>query len=102
MNPPLGYRYVSTPGIEGDPLPPPPPNGAGVTDQSDVSLFLAAVDEANKVPEFMIDGQVRGALSFSLAGAVRGLADRDRDGQVTQLEMSDYVRRTVRDLSHGL
>jgi hypothetical protein len=101
LNPTLGYRYVSPTRIENDPLPPPPPRPNGDTAENDVALFLAAVNEAQKVPEFLIDGEARGALSYAFAQALRGDADTNGDNVLTKGEIEEYIRRTVREVSDG-
>ncbi|MEO0692186.1 MAG: caspase family protein [Pseudomonadota bacterium] len=102
VRPILGYRYVSPTEMENDPLPPPPPATPASDGREDVALFLAAVDDANKVPEFLIDGKPRGALSYSFASGIRGGADADGNGDITKAEIEEYVRRKVRDVSQGI
>jgi hypothetical protein len=38
-----------------------------------------------------IDGKKRGALSWAFARALEGRADKDGDGQVSELELLGYV-----------
>lgn len=102
VKPALGYRYVTPEGIENDPLPPPPPLPAGGEVEDNVALFLAAVNEAEKVPEVLIDGVARGALSYAFASGIRGAADLDGDGVITKGEFEAHVRRTVRRKSDGV
>ncbi|MGJ8583845.1 MAG: caspase family protein [Marinosulfonomonas sp.] len=102
INPVLGYRYFSNGKIADDPLPPPPPNTLKNDGDDDVALFLAAVGEADKVPEFMIEGQARGALSYAFAESLRGKADKDQNGALTKSEVEEYVRRRVRGISQGI
>ncbi|MCB1448341.1 MAG: caspase family protein [Rhizobiaceae bacterium] len=64
--------------------------------------MLAATAEALPVPEVVIEGKSRGALSWSFARAVEGKADRDGDGIVTRIELEDYVMSTVRMRSESL
>ena len=64
--------------------------------------MLAATAEALPVPEVVIEGQSRGALSWAFARAVEGKADRDGDGAVTRIELEDYVMSTVRMRSESL
>ena len=100
LNPTLGYRYVTHETVSGDPLPPPPPPpGSGET--GDVALFLAAVNETQKVPEVLIDGMPRGALSYAFADGLRGAADLDGDARITKGELEVHVLRTVRQISDG-
>ncbi len=102
LNPTLGYRYVSPTGIQDDPLPPPPPRPVASDGQDDVALFLAAVNEAQKVPEYLIDGEARGALSFAFAEGLRGHADSNGDQILTKGELETYIRKTVRQVSQGV
>lgn len=102
IDPPLGYRFFSYEKITDDALPPPPPHKLPDDAQDALSLFLGAVDDANKVPEFMIDGNARGALSYAFAKGLRGEADLNTDGALTKGEIEEYVRRTVRGISQGL
>jgi uncharacterized caspase-like protein len=99
--PALGYRYVSVGRIEADPLPPPPPRPDAREGREETALFLGAADDSEKTPEFLIEGQARGALSFAFAAALRGAADANGDGIITKGEVETYVRRTVRSISLG-
>lgn len=100
LNPTLGYRYVAPEELSGDPLPPPPPP-PGTDEAGDVALFLAAVNETQKVPEVLIDGTPRGALSYAFADGLRGAADLDGDASITKGELEVHVLRTVRQISDG-
>jgi hypothetical protein len=64
--------------------------------------MIAATAEALPVPEVVIDGKSRGALSWSFARALEGNADRDGDGVVTRVELEDYMMATVRIRSESL
>lgn len=64
--------------------------------------MLAATAEALPVPEVVIEGRSRGALSWAFARAIEGMADRDGDGTVTRIELEDYVMSTVRMRSESL
>ena len=101
LKPTLGYRYVTPQNMTADPLPPPPPPPSGGDTPDQIALFLAAVNETEKVPEVLIDGVARGALSFAFADGLRGAADLDRDGVLTKGELETHVRRTVRQVSDG-
>ncbi|NNE81499.1 MAG: DUF4384 domain-containing protein [Silicimonas sp.] len=101
LQPALGYRYVEAETLEADPLPPPPPP-ARAEGKDSVVLFLAAVSETEKVPEVMIDGTPRGALSYAFSSGLRGAADFDGNGTVTKGELETHVRRTVRQVSDGV
>jgi hypothetical protein len=64
--------------------------------------LLAATAEALPVPEVVIEGRSRGALSWSFARALEGKADQNGDGTVTRNELEDYVMSTVRMRSESL
>lgn len=103
ISPSLGYRYTSVREISDDPLPPPPPPSASDDEgREDATLFLAAVDETQKVPEFLIGGVPRGALSYAVAEGLRGAADANHDGKITKGELETQVRSSVRRVSEGL
>lgn len=100
--PVLGYRYFRTDGtLADDPLPPPPPPPAG-GELADVALYMGAVPDSERVPEFLIGEAPRGALSFAFAAGLRGGADADGDGRVTGTELESFVRAEVREISRGL
>ncbi|MBB5041671.1 caspase family protein [Shinella fusca] len=63
---------------------------------------LAASLESQPTPEVIIDGQPRGALSWSFARAVEGSADRNGDGLITRIELEDYVFSNVKNRSEAL
>jgi hypothetical protein len=64
--------------------------------------LLAATPESQPVPEVAINGQARGALSWSFARAIEGMADSNQDGLISRNEMEDYVMATVRMRSESL
>lgn len=63
---------------------------------------LAASLESQPTPEVMIGGEARGALSWSFARALEGNADRNGDGEITRVELEDYVFPTVKSQSEAL
>lgn len=63
---------------------------------------LAASLESQPTPEVIIDGEPRGALSWSFARAVEGSADRNGDGVITRIELEDYVFSNVKNQSEAL
>ncbi|WP_181699753.1 caspase family protein [Chthonobacter albigriseus] len=97
--PKLGWRQAPAYKIEDDALDPISTAAANVTTDFDFRTltFLAAVDESSKVAEIRIPGEakVRGALSYAVARAMEGAADRDGSGSVTRRELFEYVRQTV-------
>ncbi len=102
LQPALGYRYVAVNGLKNDPLPPPPPRAAERETREQTALFLAAADDSEKTPEFLTNGVPRGALSYSFAASIRGLAaDDNQDDRLTKGEIETFVRRKVRSVSQG-
>ncbi|WP_347313403.1 caspase family protein [Defluviimonas sp. SAOS-178_SWC] len=101
LAPALGFRYVSVGKIEADPLPPPPPRTSTAEGRDVAALFIAAADDSEKTPEFLIDGRPRGALSYAFAASLRGAADADGDRVLTKGEIETYVRRKIRSVSQG-
>lgn len=63
---------------------------------------LAASLESQPSPEVIIDGEPRGALSWSFARAVEGAADRNGDGRLSRVELEDYVFANVKNQSEAL
>ncbi|MCV9965326.1 caspase family protein [Pararhizobium sp. BT-229] len=63
---------------------------------------LAASLESQPSPEVIIGGEARGALSWSFARAVEGLADRNQDGRISRVELEDYVFANVKHQSEAL
>lgn len=87
-------------------LPPPSQeavSGAAVKD-ADLSqvTVLAASLESQPTPEVVIEGEPRGALSWSFARALEGAADRDGDGLISRVELEDYVFSNVKLQSEAL
>ena len=73
---------------------------AGEGPLAHVSL-LAAAQEHEKVPEIEVGGEMRGALSYLFARALRGEADGDGDGVLRRGELWDFVRENVRMASEA-
>jgi hypothetical protein len=90
--PGVRFRKMETPTIAADQLPLPPPEAAKLTeDDFDNVTFVGAVAEDKLTPEVTIDGRKRGALSWAFARALEGRADKDGDGEVSELELLGYV-----------
>jgi hypothetical protein len=72
-------------------------------EEFDRVTFLAAADKFTKAPELRIEGQptLRGALSYAVARALEGAADRNADGKTTRRELFEYARQVVQQYSHG-
>ena len=87
-------------------LPPPSEeavSGAAVKEaQFRTVTVLAASLESQPSPEVIINGEPRGALSWSFARAVEGAADRNGDGRLSRVELEDYVFATVKTQSEAL
>lgn len=87
--------------IEDDPLPAPP----AVTHEARLSLpssivYLAAARDNQRTWELTIDGQQRGALSYSFARALEGRASAG-DGETTLADLRAYVRTEVGHKTFG-
>ncbi|MHA1157298.1 MAG: caspase family protein [Alphaproteobacteria bacterium] len=97
-SPAVRYRTgrFSDPDLDEDLLTLPPP-AAALIEAADFSLvtFISATQDGMLTPELIIDGQPHGALSWAFAKAIRGAADGDRDGQLTQQELLSYLVPTV-------
>lgn len=95
----LVWRQVPTYRIQEDDLTPIATTADALATSFDFKrlTFMAAVDENSKSPEISIPGveQKRGALSYAMARAFEGAADRDGDGTVTRRELFEYARQTV-------
>jgi hypothetical protein len=72
-------------------------------EEFDRVTFLAAADKWTKAPELRIEGQPtpRGALSYALARAFEGAADRNGDGRTTRRELFEYARQVVQQYSQS-
>ncbi|MGI9382271.1 MAG: caspase family protein [Methyloligellaceae bacterium] len=78
--------------ITDDQLNFPPPEVAKLKEKDFKSVtFVGATSEDKLTPEVEIDGKQRGALSWAFARALEGKADKDGDGEVTQLELLGFV-----------
>ncbi|MEP9374710.1 caspase family protein [Mesorhizobium sp. KR1-2] len=93
------WRQVPSYKIEEDDLAPISTTADALATSFDFKrlTFLAAVDENSKSPEISIPGvsQKRGALSYAVARAFQGAADRNGDGKVTRRELFEYTRQAV-------
>lgn len=85
------------PDLAGDLLKLPSPALATIDEDKDFRniTFIAATQDNMLTPELMIDGEPHGALSWAFARAVRGDADRNRDGHLSQQELLAYLVPTV-------
>lgn len=98
------FRVSPKPKVSRDELlkfaPPAPQVSLKVTEQDDFT-FLAGVADDRLVPEVQIDGQARGALSYSFARALEGAADENHDGVTTEKELVSFIRSSVLQHSDG-
>ncbi len=92
---PAKVRFSSYRVGKDDRLPPPPQPTQRGDDLPANIAFFGAVQENELAPEVRIDGQMRGALSWSVAKALRGEADFDENGKVTRQELERSVSRSV-------
>ncbi|OJF90002.1 caspase family protein [Pararhizobium antarcticum] len=70
-------------------------------DFRDVTVLAASL-ESQPTPEVIINGEPRGALSWSFARALEGAGDRNGDGMISRLELEDYVFSNVKNQSEAL
>jgi hypothetical protein len=99
----VGSKFVryrtgtfADPDLAGDLLKLPDPSAATMSEADFRSVtFIAATQDNMLTPELVIDGSPRGALSWAFAKAVRGAADRDGDGSLSQQELLAYIVPTV-------
>ncbi|MGE0255652.1 MAG: caspase family protein [Alphaproteobacteria bacterium] len=98
----LRTRFAPYGRIEDDMLPPPsrPQATRPETDHEHV-LYLGATADDKLTPELLIDGQPRGALSYTFARALAGAADENGDRKVDVEELRRFVIESVRVLSEG-
>ncbi len=88
-------RFVD-PDLSADLLDLPPPAAARIKESEFTSVtFIAATQDGMLTPELVIDGRSHGALSVSFSRAIRGAADRNDDGRLTQQELLSYLVPTV-------
>ena len=79
-----------------DRLPPMDPAWAQIPSELPNVYYFGAVQDHEEAPEVEIGGNIRGALSWSLAEGLRGAADANKDGVITIEELRDYVLDEVR------
>ncbi|MEM7544014.1 MAG: caspase family protein [Pseudomonadota bacterium] len=92
-------RFLELGPIEDDPLPPPDKASFQVGPETlSHVVFAAAARDHELTPEVIIDGQRRGALSWSMARAIEGAADGG-DGETSLEDLRSFVRAEVRGWS---
>jgi len=88
--------------IDDDSLPPATSEDASIDEAAlEHVLFFGAVKDSQLVVELPIENQMRGALSWAFANALRGAADKNRDSVLYANELEVYLRETVRVMSEG-
>ena len=96
----LSYRYTPYTEMAGDALALDLPEEAATVKVGEGRLthvtMLAAAQEHQKVPEIKLGGEMRGALSYAFAQALRGKADVDGDGALGREELWRFVHENVR------
>jgi len=105
----LGTRLVGLPPFENDVLksrPLPPMLAKARPGEQDLEtlpnvIYVGATVDGQVIPELMIAGQPRGALSWAFARGVEGRADLDRDGGISMDELSRFLQETVRVATEG-
>lgn len=105
----LGTRLVGLPPFENDVLRSQPlpqaleGTGASAQDLAALSnvIYVGATVDGQVIPELMIAGEPRGALSWAFARGVEGRADLDRDGGISMEELTRFLQETVRVATEG-
>ncbi|HEX2528858.1 MAG TPA: caspase family protein [Geminicoccus sp.] len=99
------YRYVELPaGTVLEEIPTDARMRSIGRDELDNLTFISGAQDDQTVPELIIPDKAglpekRGAMSWSLARALEGAADSDRDGLLRRGELYDFVERKVRALA---
>lgn len=92
-------RFLELGPIFEDPMPTPDAKSFQVGPEAlDHVVFAAAARDHELTPEILIDGQRRGALSYSIARAIEGAADGG-DGETSLEDLRSFVRAEVRSWS---
>ena len=69
-----------------------PPESAKLTEQDFENItFVGATSEDRLTPEVVIDGKPRGALSWAFSRALEGRADKNGDGEISQVELLGFI-----------
>ena len=105
----LGTRLVGLPPFEDDLLRSQPSHpllkqhSEDASDLQELSnvIYVGATVDGQVIPELMIAGEPRGALSWSFARGVEGRADLDRDGGISMEELTLFLKETVRVATEG-
>ncbi|ASP32593.1 caspase family protein [Labrenzia sp. VG12] len=105
----LGTRLVGLPAFEDDVLktaPQHPLLAKAAPEDLDGEtmpnvIYVGATVDGQVIPELMIAGEPRGALSWAFARGVEGRADLDRDGGISMEELSRFLQETVRVATEG-
>ncbi|WP_299471016.1 caspase family protein [uncultured Roseibium sp.] len=105
----LGTRLIGLPPFENDLLRSQPLHpvlkdnqsaGSDLQEMSNV-IYVGATVDGQVIPELMIAGEPRGALSWSFARGVEGRADLNKDGGISMEELTLFLQETVRVATEG-
>ncbi|QIE56379.1 hypothetical protein G5B40_13460 [Pikeienuella piscinae] len=94
----LVTRFGGIGRISDDPLPKPPDATKGLDLAGDNIVFVAAARDDEQIPEVEIEGQMRGAVSWTVARAFEG-AEGFGGPSMTLGEFRSYVRAQARALA---
>ncbi|MET1415340.1 caspase family protein [Roseibium sp. HPY-6] len=105
----LGTRLIGLPPFENDLLRSQPLHPVLKENQSEGSdlqelpnvIYVGATVDGQVIPELMIAGEPRGALSWSFARGVEGRADLNKDGGISMEELTLFLKETVRVATEG-
>lgn len=105
----LGTRLVGLPPLKDDFLKAHPddvfPAKAATSGEQPEQLanviYVGATVDGQVIPELMIAGEPRGALSWAFARGVEGRADLNKDGGITMEELTLFLQETVRVATEG-
>jgi hypothetical protein len=86
-----------------DDMLPPPPAWTAHKEVNDLPnlIFVASSLDKEETLEVPIEGRPRGALSYAVARAIRGVADQNKDGVTTLGEFREYVTLKARALAQN-
>jgi len=105
----LGTRLVGLPAFEDDILRSQEPHpllekaaqGPQEANALPNVIYVGATVDGQVIPELMIAGEPRGALSWAFARGVEGRADLNRDGGISMEELTRFLKETVRVATEG-
>lgn len=96
---PISTRFGGVGRIVDDPLPAPPASTRGLDFFEGRNLvYIAAARDVEQIPEVEIDGAMRGAVSWTVARVLKGVAGTDGPS-MPLAAFASYVRANARALS---